>query len=51
MVANEEWESWTSGGGKLKNAGKRIFLELVVDLVREVEKQGDSEDTLCTKKR
>ena len=50
MVTQDEWKSWKEGSGKLENPGKRFFLQLAADSVRDVSKQRDSVGVFYTRK-
>lgn len=49
MVSESEWTDWKEGSGKLNSPGKRFFLELAADSVRDVEKQRDSDGIIYTR--
>lgn len=50
MVTEEEWTDWKNGSGKLPNPGKRFFLQLAAEAVRDVAQQRDSDGVLYVRK-
>lgn len=50
MVSEEAWTDWKNGSGKLPNPGKKFFLELAAQAVRDVASQRDSDGVLYVRK-
>lgn len=50
MIKKDEWVDWKSGSGKLPNPGKKFYLKLAADVIREVENERDKDGVSFTRK-
>jgi len=50
MTVSEAWTDWKKGSGKLPNPGKKFFLQLAADVIKEVNQQRDKDGILYTRK-
>lgn len=50
MIKKNEWVDWKAGSGKLANPGKRFYLKLAADVIKEVDNERDKNGVSFTRK-